>query len=190
MHKQGGKAYCCKDCAKADKMKKTALDDMIEKYAGKSEKGSYKDAIKELPGFSGMFGNGFCFNTKEQASKALAIAEQAVNFLNWKVERHDDGFMVISRGKDKEASVLKSMLNKYANDPYKGDPGFRHELEDLGQEHGFLGEDYGQDLGKDFDDGTLGHRDTENPYGYNTLEGVAWDEGYDAGFSDASHSMR
>jgi len=114
MHKQGGKVYCSKDCAKADKMKKTALDDMIEKYAGKSEKGSYKDAIKELPGFSGMFGNGFCFNTKEQASNALAIAEQAVNFLNWKVERHDDGFMVISRGKDKEASVLKSMLNKYA----------------------------------------------------------------------------
>jgi hypothetical protein len=114
MHKQGGKAYCSKDCAKANKMKKTALDDMIEKYAGKSEEGSFKDAIKEVPGFSGMFGNGFCFNTKEQASKALAIAEQAVNFLNWKVERHDDGFMVISRGKDKEASVLKSMLNKYA----------------------------------------------------------------------------
>jgi len=78
------------------------------------------------------------------------------------------------------------MLNKYANDPYKGDPGYEGEGEDLGQEHGFLGEDRGQYLG----DEPLGYRDTENPYGYNTLEGVAWDEGYEAGFSDASVSMR
>jgi len=169
MHKQGGKVYCSKDCAKADKMKKTALDDMIEKYAGKSEEGSYKDAIKEVPGFSGMFGNGFCFNTKEQASKALAIAEQAVNFLNWKVERHDDGFMVISRGKDKEASVLKSMLNKYANDPYTGSPGFEYELEDYGQEYGFKGQD---------------EQDQEELLRKEELEHRDYDQGYSAGYND------
>ena len=79
MIKKGDKAYCCKDCAKADsRMKRTALDEMIEKYAGKSE-GSYKDAIKELPGFTGMFGNAFCFNTKAQANKGIKIAESAAN---------------------------------------------------------------------------------------------------------------
>jgi hypothetical protein len=36
MVKRGGKAYCCSDCASKDsKMKKTALDEMLEKYAKK-----------------------------------------------------------------------------------------------------------------------------------------------------------
>jgi len=93
----------------------------------------------------------------------------------------------VGTGKKMKKSSTDDGKKTFAQkDLYKGDPGYEGELVDLGQEHGFLGEDLGQYLG----DEPLGYRDTENPYGYNTLEGVAWDEGYEAGFSDASVSMR
>jgi len=94
----------------------SSLSKMIKKYAGENKKGSYEDAIKDLPGFTGMFGTGFCFMNKEQAQKALAIGEQAANFLDWAVERHDDGYMAIYRGRDKKSSALDRMIKKYAEE--------------------------------------------------------------------------
>ena len=96
----------------------SSLSDMIKKYAGENKKGSYEDAIKDLPGFTGMFGTGFCFMNKEQAQKALAIGEQAANFLDWAVERHDDGYMAIYRGRDKKSSSLDTMIKKYAGEDW------------------------------------------------------------------------
>ena len=107
----------------------STLSNMIKKYAGESEKGSYEDAIKNLPGFTGMFGNGFCFMNKAQAQKALAIGEQAANFLDWAVEKHDDGFMAISRGRDKKSSTLDSMIKKYAGEDKEDKKKTSQELE-------------------------------------------------------------
>jgi hypothetical protein len=165
MHKKNGKTYCCAECAKKDSsMKKTALDEMLEKYAGiedlkrwreeqgkgknkkeeKSDKTSFKSKIKSMDGFCGMKGKGFGFETKTQAKKALGVAEQASNFLNWKITKHEDCFVLDEFGKDKEATVnAGDLLRKYAMDlgPYTGDPGYEHEGIDYGMEKGFLGED-------------------------------------------------
>lgn len=48
MVKKGGKAYCCKDCAKADqKTERTALDELVAKYAGKKDEQEYANIQEE-----------------------------------------------------------------------------------------------------------------------------------------------
>jgi hypothetical protein len=166
MHKQGGKAYCCKDCAKADKMKKTALDDMIEKYAKKSF--TLKEAREILTPL------GVVITAQD--------GEYRVNFKGGKEDTAyytDDISDAVGTGKMMKKSSTDDGKKTFAQkDLYIGDRGYEGEGEDLEQEHGFLGQYF------------WGYGDTKNPYGYNTLEGVPWDEGYEAGFSDASVSMR
>jgi hypothetical protein len=175
MYKKGEKHYCCADCAKKDSLvKKSALDEMLSKYAGiedlkkwqethgkgknsnekKTSKDSFKAKIKEMDGFCGMEGGGFGFDTMAQAKKALAVAEQASNFLNWKISKETDCFVLNSHGMDKKSFVdAGSLLKKYAQD-YKGDPGFEHEMEDYKMEKGFLGNDLDQD---DFVENEMGN---------------------------------
>ena len=206
MYKKGGKAYCCADCAKADKMKKTALDDLIEKYAGiedlkkwqkehgkkdseedkkesvtedqlrkESSKGSYKNKIKSMEGFMKMDGDSFCFQGRSQASKALAVAEQAANFINWNIEKGDGCFKLVSKGFDKKSAALTDMIKKYAQyGGYHGDPGFENEIEDYKGEEGFRRMDQLED--QDLGDNPL------NPYDPGSEKGMAWSEGYKTGY--------
>jgi hypothetical protein len=108
-----------KDDMKSEKKPKHKNDEKEEdkpksKKDQKSSKGSYKSAIKEMNGFIGMDGDDFCFEEKSQAREALKVAEQAANFVNWKVEKGDDCFKLCSHGLDKESSTLSMMKRKYA----------------------------------------------------------------------------
>ncbi len=91
----------------------------------KKHKKSFKDAIKEMKGFCGMRGKGFGFETMAQAKKALGVAENAANFLNWRVEKGADCFVLHEKGKDKKTVNAGLLLRKYA--------------EELGLEPGFSG---------------------------------------------------
>jgi hypothetical protein len=99
-----------------DTKKTSALELMIKKYASKGGKGSYKDKIKSMDGFMKMDGKAFCFTNNAQAKKALAVAEQAANFLNWQVMKGDGCFKLMEVGMDKKANVLEQMIHKYAGD--------------------------------------------------------------------------
>jgi len=99
-----------------DTKKTSALELMIKKYANKGGKGSFKDKIKSMDGFMKMDGKAFCFTNNAQAKKALAVAEQAANFLNWQVMKADGCFKLMEVGMDKKANVLKQMIHKYAGD--------------------------------------------------------------------------
>lgn len=99
-----------------DTKKTSALELMIKKYANKGGKGSYKDKIKSMDGFMKMDGKAFCFTNNAQAKKALAVAEQAANFLNWQVMKGDGCFKLMEVGMDKKANVLEQMIHKYAGD--------------------------------------------------------------------------
>ena len=89
------------------------------KYAGKEGKGSFKNKIKEMDGFLRMDGKAFCFQNNAQAKKALGVAEQAANFLNWQVMKGDGCFKLMEVGRDKKASTLDKMIHKYAFDLYE-----------------------------------------------------------------------
>ena len=108
--------------------------------------------------------------------------EYRVNFKGGKEDTAyytDDISDAVGTGKMMKKSSTDDGKKTFAQkDLYIGDRGYEGEGEDLEQEHGFLGQYF------------WGYGDTKNPYGYNTLEGVPWDEGYEAGFSDASVSMR
>lgn len=82
----------------------------------KKHKRSFKDAIKEMKGFCGMRGKGFGFETMAQAKKALGVAENAANFLNWKVEKGEDCFVLREKGKDKKTVNAGLLLRKYAEE--------------------------------------------------------------------------
>lgn len=99
--------------------KASTLEQMIHKYAGKEGKGSFKDKIKEMDGFLRMDGKAFCFQNNAQAKKALGVAEQAANFLNWQVMKGDGCFKLMEVGRDKKASTLEKMIHKYAGKNYK-----------------------------------------------------------------------
>jgi len=99
-----------------DTKEASALELMIKKYANKGGKGSYKDKIKSMDGFMKMDGKAFCFTNNAQAKKALAVAEQAANFLNWQVMKGDGCFKLMEVGMDKKANVLEQMIHKYAGD--------------------------------------------------------------------------
>jgi len=99
-----------------DTKEASALELMIKKYANKGGKGSYKDKIKSMDGFMKMDGKAFCFTNNAQAKKALAVAEQAANFLNWQVMKGDGCFKLMEVGMDKKAHVLEQMIHKYAGD--------------------------------------------------------------------------
>ncbi len=96
--------------------KASTLEQMIHKYAGKEGKGSFKNKIKEMDGFLRMDGKAFCFQNNAQAKKALGVAEQAANFLNWQVMKGDGCFKLMEVGRDKKASTLEQMIHKYAGD--------------------------------------------------------------------------
>ena len=169
----------------------STLSKMIKKYAGKSKEGSYEDAIMNLPGFTGTFGNGFCFMTKEQAQKALAIGERAANFLDWAVERHDDGFMAISRGRDKKASALDLMIKKYAGqDSFHQDADLPGEI--FGEEEPFdplTEDDYFEAMGNGFEAGMRDPEVKKNPYNpvdHDDQLVVAWNAGYDSALRELS----
>lgn len=99
-----------------DTKEASTLELMIKKYANKGGKGSYKDKIKSMDGFMKMDGKAFCFTNNAQAKKALAVAEQAANFLNWQVMKGDGCFKLMEVGMDKKANVLEQMIHKYAGD--------------------------------------------------------------------------
>ena len=99
--------------------KASTLEQMIHKYAGKKGKGSFKNKIKEMDGFLRMDGKAFCFQNNAQAKKALGVAEQAANFLNWQVMKGDGCFKLLEMGRDKKASTLEKMIHKYAFDLYE-----------------------------------------------------------------------
>ena len=99
--------------------KASTLEQMIHKYAGKKGKGSFKNKIKEMDGFLRMDGKAFCFQNNAQAKKALGVAEQAANFLNWQVMKGDGCFKLVEMGRDKKASTLEKMIHKYAGKNYK-----------------------------------------------------------------------
>jgi len=103
-----------------DTKKASTLELMIHKYAGKEGKGSYKDKIKSMDGFMKMDGKAFCFQNNAQAKKALAVAEQAANFLNWQVMKGDGCFKLMEVGMDKKANVLEQMIYKYAGEESSG----------------------------------------------------------------------
>jgi hypothetical protein len=69
-----------------------------------------------MDGFMKMDGKAFCFTNNAQAKKALAVAEQAANFLNWQVMKGDGCFKLMEVGMDKKANVLEQMIHKYAGD--------------------------------------------------------------------------
>ncbi len=98
---------------KKEKSSKDKEDDKPSKDK-KDSKGSFKTKIKEMAGFVGMDGKDFCFEEKSQAKAALAVAEQASNFVNWKVEKGDGCFKLCEHGLDKEASTLDILKRKYA----------------------------------------------------------------------------
>jgi len=97
MHKQGEKAYCSKDCAKADKMKKTALDDMIEKYAKTKEE------------YEGYYGGAKC--EKCEDNKASGECENCGKLMCKDCKGSEGKCKGCSR---KKTSSLEVLLNKYA----------------------------------------------------------------------------
>jgi len=97
MHKQGGKVYCSKDCAKADKMKKTALDDMIEKYAKTKEE------------YVGYYGGAKC--EKCEDNKASGECENCGKLMCKDCKGSEGKCKGCSR---KKSSSLEVLLNKYA----------------------------------------------------------------------------
>jgi hypothetical protein len=97
MHKQGGKAYCCKDCAKADKMKKTALDDLIQKYAKTKEE------------YVGYYGGAKC--EKCEDNKASGECKNCGKLM-CKDCKGSEGKCKGCSGK--KTSSLEVLLNKYA----------------------------------------------------------------------------
>lgn len=111
-----------RDALSSTKLKKISeLQKMINKYAEKEGKGSFKNKIKEMDGFLRMDGKAFCFQNNAQAKKALAVAETAANFLNWQVMKGDGCFKLMEVGMDdttkkknnlKQASTFDEFLER------------------------------------------------------------------------------
>jgi hypothetical protein len=75
-----------------------------------------------MDGFCGMRGKGYGYKTKAQATKALSVAEQAAVFLNWKVAKHEDCFVLDEHGKDsKPKTMKKAQIYDSPNDQYNPD---------------------------------------------------------------------
>jgi hypothetical protein len=158
-----------------------------EKKASANDKGSYKDAIKKIDGFTGMFGDAFCFNTKSQAQEAISIAESAANFLNWKIERHDDGFMLIPRGFDKKSTInAGDLLRKYSQGEDFGDSPDEEEKTKLSDLSDTDSEEILDHLSNIMAEGYDAGKSDEDkcPYATNTDEWFAWQAGWKAAGGD------
>lgn len=86
----------------AEKKLAEGSTDMAFRLLKQSNKSSFKSTIKDIDGFLNMNGDDFIFSNKEDADKALVIAESAANFLKWKVSEEGDKYKLSSEGKDNE----------------------------------------------------------------------------------------
>jgi len=164
----------------------STLNSMINKYASEGKKGSYKDKIKSMDGFMKMDGKAFCFTNNAQAKKALAVAEQAANFLNWQVMKGDGCFKLMEAGMDKKSSVLKNLIRKYAGfDDY-----------DVPESGTTIEEMYDEDPSENYEDkdniitdgfyAGLKNMDN-NPHVENSYEHTMWQMGFEAGKEISDH---
>jgi len=248
MIKKGGKAYCCSGCASKDvKMKKTALDEMLEKYAKKTltleqaknelkdhdiiitkkddeyrvnfrggkedtayytsdlgdavgtgkqmskkkmkkasdDEGSLASTLKDMDGFVKMVGDGYGFDSKENAQAALPVAEQGSGrYLNWQVDENDGLFVLDVHGTDAEAFIDASyLLKKYAEDMDMEDDMDTMPMSDHHEELDHLYDI----MGEGYDAGIKG--EDKCPYSVNTDEWYAWQAGWNAATSGKSGDL-
>ena len=164
----------------------STLNSMINKYASEGGKGSYKNKIKSMDGFMKMDGKAFCFTNNAQAKKALAVVEQAANFLNWQVMKGDGCFKLMEVGMDKNSSALKNLIKKYAGfDDY-----------DVPESGTTIEEMYDEDPSENYEDkdniitdgfyAGLKNMDN-NPHVENSYEHTMWQMGFEAGKEISDH---
>ena len=175
--------------------KASTLEQMIHKYAGKEGKGSFKDKIKEMDGFLRMDGKAFCFQNNAQAKKALGVAEQAANFLNWQVMKGDGCFKLMEMGRDKKAITLEKMIHKYAFDLYErgmseqNEPDDEKIFEKLRKNPNLFKESSLKDLIKKYakEDWEISSEEAYEPFVNTDVDPLQFDDIYDAmgkGFED------
>jgi hypothetical protein len=175
-----------KEMSKEIKKTSSTLKSLIHKYAGKEGKGSFKNKIKEMDGFLRMDGKAFCFENNAQAKKALAVAETAANFLNWKVMKGDGCFKLMEVGMDKKSNTLKEMIKKYAMEFDDFDvPESGATIEEMYDEEDNSYVDNNEIIVDGFQAGL--ENDFENPHDKLSYEHTLWQLGNDAGKEISDH---